>query len=100
MKTALKIISGIAIGIALCGAFFVDARLAGEADRMKRKQYSFDSKCLELAQHFFPRQPGLSADATAAYESVINDFAQDIQDCVEGFVTDVEAVKQETGGAS
>ena len=40
-------------------------------------KYSFDSKCLELAEHFLP------AEAT---ESVKYELAQTIQDAVEDFM--------------
>ncbi len=42
---------------------------------MSRK-YCFDSKCLDLAEHFLP---------TEATQSVKNELAQAIQDAVEDF---------------
>jgi hypothetical protein len=47
----------------------------------RKKQYSYDSKCQELAQHFLP--------IDVSFEMIRN-LSQEIQDCVENFLSNAE----------
>ena len=51
------------------------------------KQFSFDSKCLELAEHFLHEHR-----QQACYATTANELAQQIQDCVEDFCDELPAL--------
>ena len=52
-----------------------------------RVKYSYDEKCFELAQHFYPRQSFAFLEA----------LAQEFQDCVEGREVSDELPARECG---
>ena len=52
-----------------------------------KKKYSFDSKSLDLAEHFYP-------DATKAQ---LDALAQQLQDCAEDFAQELADWKDDDG---
>lgn len=49
----------------------------------KRKTYSFDSRCMDLALYFLPEEIDRQSDHA-------KELAQTIQGCVEAYLSDIE----------
>ena len=52
-----------------------------------KKQYSFDTKCYDLARRFYPE----------ATEAQANALAQQLQDCAEDFAQELADWKEDDG---
>jgi hypothetical protein len=60
----------------------------------RQREYSFDSKCYDLAEHFVQDENICPEDR----EKILNEMAQDIQDAVEDFFTfDLDKIRGEDG---
>lgn len=51
------------------------------------KQHSFDAKCRDLAEHFYPE----------ATQSQLDELAQQLQDCAEDFAQELADWKEDDG---